>query len=119
MSKTILVIEDDRDTQILMKIALKQEGFNVVTKSTAAEAIQHLKAGVLPDLILLDLSLGDMPGGDLIAVLRQTPEWADLKVVIVSGWDDLRTKAQELKADGFIRKPFELTALYDQVERHL
>lgn len=119
MSKTILVIEDDRDTQILMKIALKQEGFNVVTKSSANEAFEHLKAGTLPDLVLLDLSLGDIPGGEFISVLRNTPEWAHLKVVIVSGWDDLRAKAQDLKADGFIRKPFELSALYDQVERYL
>jgi DNA-binding response OmpR family regulator len=119
LSKTILVIEDDRDTQILMKIALKQEGFNVITKSTAKEAFDHLKVGPLPDLILLDLSLGDLPGAEFINVLRSTSEWAHLKVVIVSGWDDLRAKAQDLNADGFIRKPFELSALYDQVERHL
>jgi DNA-binding response OmpR family regulator len=119
VSKTILVIEDDRDTQILMKIALKQEGFNVITKSSATEAFDFLKAGVLPDLILLDLSLGDMPGGEFIGILRKTPEWSDLKVIIVSGWDDLRSKAQDLHADGFIRKPFELSALYDQVERYL
>jgi two-component system phosphate regulon response regulator PhoB len=119
LSKTILVIEDDRDTQILMKIALKQEGFNVITKSSAKEAFDHLKAGTLPDLILLDLSLGDMPGAEFISILRATSEWSHLKVIIVSGWDDLRAKAQDLNADGFIRKPFELSALYDQVERHL
>lgn len=118
-AKSVLVIEDDRDTRTFYRQALEMEDYEVAVVGSGAEAIDHLKSQAIPRLILLDLTLPDMSGADFLKVLRENPEWMSIKVVIVSGWDRLKTRAKEAGADGFIMKPCELDTLLREVAKHL
>lgn len=116
---TILIIEDDSDMRAFYRDALEMEGYSVGTVGSARNAIEILKNGSLPDLILLDLSMPGMSGAEFLQLLRMTPEWSQIKVIIISGWDDLKTRAKEIGANGYIKKPFDLSLLYNEVQKSL
>jgi putative two-component system response regulator len=118
-SRKVLIVEDNADIRILLKKALKMENFDVLVADDGASAFQVLGENVELALILLDLSMPQMSGGDFIQALRRLPQYAKTKILLVSGWDDLATKARELGADGFIRKPVDLANLYAEIERHI
>ena len=119
LKKTILVVEDDPASRALLSLALESEDLEVVTASGAAEALDFLQSEEPPSLVLLDVSMPGMNGDDFLKRLRETPGLKDLKIVLVSGWDDIAKRAQNSGASGYIRKPFDLRTLTREVHRHL
>lgn len=65
----ILVIEDDKAIQNLLKIALKQEEHNVNVVGTAREGVDFIVKNIV-DLIVLDLGLPDMDGINVVETVR-------------------------------------------------
>ena len=112
-----LIIEDDLDSQIIYRYALKEENFKVDAVSSGLSALKFLKENPVPDLILLDYSMPGMTGQEFMAKLRENPEWDTIRVILVSGWDDIKSKSIQVGADGFIKKPFSKTRLHDELER--
>ncbi|MEA5039486.1 MAG: response regulator transcription factor [Clostridiaceae bacterium] len=117
--KTILVIEDEQHIAHVLETLLSDEGYQVVSASAGAEALD--KADVcLPDVFLLDLGLPDMDGMTILKKLRQR---TTRPVIVVSA----RTREQEkvmaldLGADDYVTKPFgakELKARIRSAIRH-
>lgn len=79
----ILVVEDDQDIAKLLSIILTDAGYQVDTVFTGADALNRLQQAHY-DLISLDLILPDISGLDLIHLLRQQPDTADIPIVVVS-----------------------------------
>lgn len=121
MTKTpcILIVEDDADSRALYRRALEAEDYDVMTEANGTLALQKLAAGVTPHLILLDLTMPEMSGNDFFAQLKELPNAASIKVILVSGITDIATRAKELGADGYIRKPIELRTFHREVKKHL
>lgn len=115
----ILVVEDDPDSRVLMKTALAMGGFTAQTAAHGVEALEILRQGEFPDLILLDLSLPQMSGEEFIKAARALPNGESLKFVVISGWDDIAKRAQEAGANGYLRKPVDLRILTREVQKHL
>jgi DNA-binding response OmpR family regulator len=67
-----------------------------------------------PDAILLDILLPDRNGFDVLKDLKSSADTKDIPVIVVSGLDDSHT-AFELGAAGYIRKPFDMVSLLDNV----
>ena len=65
----VLVVDDEPPIRRLLRVGLTSEGFSVDEATNARDAIEHV-AAELPDLILLDLGLPDMPGHDLLGRWR-------------------------------------------------
>ena len=86
-------------------MCLRPAGFEVATASSGAEAID-VASGFSPDLVLLDIGLPDMTGWDVLAMLREADGGADVKVLILSGYEDVHTEAKRMGADGALVKPF-------------
>lgn len=118
-SKYILVIEDNHDMRDLIKMALRDGDHQVEDVGSAKEAFSILNSGRLPAIILLDMHLSDMDGAAFMKGLREISGCEDLKVVVISGIDELKNKAAQIGAQGFVKKPFDLDQLYKVVERHL
>jgi two-component system phosphate regulon response regulator PhoB len=108
----ILIVEDERDVQTVLDFNLKAEGFETMRASTAEEALAWLRARV-PDLVLLDLMLPDMPGTELCRRIKADPRTNAVPVVVVSArGDELdRVVGFELGADDYIPKPFSVREL--------
>jgi CheY-like chemotaxis protein len=116
-SGTILIVEDDAVSRRLYQKALSMERFSVVQAINGQEALEMLNSDSCPDLVMMDLSMPTMDGADFIRALREHPKCAEVKVMIVSGWEDLATRAKDLGADGYISKPVDLNALQKEVRR--
>ena len=118
--ETILVVEDDVQIRNFICYALKEEGFRCITAGNAATAMKQLLAEPV-DMMLLDLGLPDMDGGE---VLKKVREWAEMPIIIVSARDQDREKAAmlDLGADDYLTKPFSATELMARIRvalRHL
>lgn len=99
----VLVIDDDAGVRLISKMILQREGFAVTEAADAATALRRIGAATWPfALILLDLTLPDGSGADLLPPLRQAAP--DSPVLVISGGheDDIR----QIGADGFLSKPF-------------
>ena len=119
MAKKILVIEDDRDIRETIAYALEEQGFEVVS-SEDAKILRSLGT-VKPDLILLDNWLtdwkSDANGQQLSKELKTNPKTNHIPVIIVSAVSNIHEIAEAGQADGFLRKPFDLTDLIAVVNK--
>ena len=111
--KTILVADDDEAIVDSIAAILDMSGYEVLYVNDGTSVMQAVKA--LPDLILLDIQ---MPGHDGQAVCRQLKRQAstkDIPVIIVSASMDVRSKAEQVGADDYLEKPFEMEVLQQKV----
>jgi DNA-binding response OmpR family regulator len=113
---TILVVEDDPSTTLLLRDVLEGAGHRVVHASTGAEAEALLEpgSGTVPDLIILDLILPDVDGLVLCASIRSR---YDMPVIVCSATARKRDAvlAFKLGADDFVAKPFDVDELEARV----
>jgi len=101
----VLLIEDDSATAQSIELMLKSEGFNVYTTDLGEEGVDLGKIYDY-DLILLDLSLPDMSGLEVLRQLRVGK--VNTPVMILSGTSEIDTKVKSLGggADDYMTKPF-------------
>jgi|RhiMetdeSRZDD1v2_1073273.scaffolds.fasta_scaffold04051_20 two-component system, response regulator YesN len=99
-----LIIDDDVQTLALTKRWLQAAGYEVVTSSDFLDGRAQLRA-CLPDVMIADVRLGAFNGLQLGLLARD--RFPEVRVVIVSGWDDpvIRRDADELGAV-YLQKPF-------------
>jgi len=85
LRKTILVIDDDRDTRDSLKRALEVEGYSALTASDGREAVERLSDGAQrPDLVVLDMVLPVTDGHRVYEALQTDPMLAGIPVVVAS-----------------------------------
>ncbi len=102
----ILVVDDDSGHRELLGRRLEQQGFVVRTAAGGAEALERLHREPF-DLLLLDVLMPDMDGGQVLATLRAEPAWRDLPVIVLSALDELDSVVRCLLAgaEDYLAKP--------------
>lgn len=103
--RSIVVVDDSEDHALIVQSLLEADGFEVITVSSGHNALELLGSIERPSLILLDYSLGDMLGSELLLLLEQsqTELMANVPIVFMSAMDEIPAS----KAIGMIRKPFD------------
>lgn len=109
----ILVIDDDPAILAAVSDILTFEGYSVELAKNGAEGL-HLLEHLHPRLVLLDMRMPVLDGWEFMRTLRQ--QGRKLPVVVMTAAQDAQRWAQEIEADGYIAKPFELVELLDAVE---
>ena len=89
MRHHVLIVEDDADLREMMAQILILEGFNPATVSNGREALEYLRHGDAPQLILLDLMMPVMNGWEFCSQRQQDPALASIPVVLFSGAGDV------------------------------
>ena len=115
--RKVLVVDDDAEIVELIVDVLSRDGrFEVKTASSGYEAGIATEQ-FRPELILLDYMLPDVNGNVVCQTIRKNPEFSTIKIFIVSGVVKQDEIEQLLKsgAEGFIKKPFNLTELVDKI----
>jgi two-component system response regulator AtoC len=107
MTVNVLVADDEALIRQSLRSVLSQEGFTVTSATSGAEAWRLFQAE-RPDVVLLDLVLGDVDGLEVLRRIKQ--EGPETKVLILSahGTIERAVTAMKLGAYEFLRKPFEL-----------
>jgi two-component system KDP operon response regulator KdpE len=100
----VLVVDDEATLLRALTINLRARGYDVVTATTARDALRAAAARP-PDVVILDLGLPDMDGVEVIAGLRG---WTAVPIVVLSARDSEREKVAALDAgaDDYVVKPF-------------
>jgi len=121
VNKKILVIEDDKDIRDTIVYILEEEQYEVVS-SEDSRILRSLNT-FNPDLILLDNWLtdwkSDANGQQLSKELKSNPATSHIPVIIISAVSNIKEIAEAGMADGYLRKPFDLTDLISIVKLHL
>jgi DNA-binding response OmpR family regulator len=105
----ILLLEDDTEIRLGLEQHLRREGFSLTSVGTGREALQALgTSGLRLDAALLDLSLPDMDGLDVLRAIRAHAVHRGLPVLLVTARSEEidRVLGLELGADDYISKPF-------------
>lgn len=81
----ILVVDDEPEIREMLIETLTREGYQVASAAHGAEALEHLRRGALPGLILLDLMMPVMDGWEFLKQKKLDPLLASIPVVVMSG----------------------------------
>ena len=101
----IAIVEDDQAISQMYRFKFEAEGFTVETAENGKLGLS-LAETMKPDVILLDLMMPEMTGGEMLEKLRATPWGADIKVVILTnmGEQEIPPRVKELEVSGIILK---------------
>lgn len=114
---TILIIEDNKDVNLMLAEALTDEGYEVESVYNGIEGIKKIKNNSYA-MILLDIMLPYKSGDEILKEMR---EFSKTPVIVISAKDMVGTKIDILKlgADDYITKPFDLGEVAARVEANL
>ncbi|HTM43567.1 MAG TPA: winged helix-turn-helix domain-containing protein [Polyangiaceae bacterium] len=103
----VVVIEDEADLRDILLFNLARAGHEVLAAPTGAEGLRVTRE-TLPELVLLDLMLPDMPGTQVCTQLRRDPATQNTRIIIVTAKKEEvdRVLSFELGADDYVSKPF-------------
>lgn len=110
---TVLVVDDDLSTRIVLRMILERDGHEVVEAEHGEAALVHITPK-LPDIVTTDLTMPVLSGEGLIQRLRSEPRTASIPIVVVSGNP---AAARALHKSGVVEavvmKPFEAAELIE------
>lgn len=110
-AKKIMIIDDEPSFRAAIKRALYGKDYEITLAEDGFQAGVKLMQQK-PDLITLDLDMPGLNGHEVLSFIRQTPELAELKVIVISGLaEDELAKAKANGADAVLSKPFENSTL--------
>jgi two-component system, OmpR family, response regulator len=120
MPRTVLVVDDERDTNDILSSLVQARGFVPIPIFTGAQALAAV-AEQQPDLILLDLTLPDIDGFELCDQLKRARETNLIPIVMVTALEDAQNRASGVRvgANGYLTKPFTAAQLYETMDAAL
>jgi CheY-like chemotaxis protein len=110
----VLVVDDDPDLVQLISGMLEILGYPVVTAANGAEALDAVDRE-RPALVVLDARMPILDGKGFSNTLKD--KGVKIPILVITGAPDARRWAQDIGADGYLAKPFELTDLLEAVQR--
>ncbi|MDO4870800.1 MAG: response regulator [Candidatus Saccharibacteria bacterium] len=121
MKKRILLVEDDQMLASVYRDRLELEGFEVKLVDNGEKALTTALE-YKPDLILLDVMIPEISGFEVLDILRNTKETADIKVVMLTALsqDNNKQQAKELGADDYlIKSQVVMNDVIERIKHHL
>jgi CheY-like chemotaxis protein len=111
-TKRVLVVDDEQGIITVLRIKLGHSGYQVVTTTSGAEAIEICRTQH-PDIMLLDIL---MPGVNGFEVLEEIHGFSKVPIVAFTAQKDVAESAMKKGADGYITKPFDPDRLVEKIE---
>jgi DNA-binding response OmpR family regulator len=121
MKKTsILFVDDEQDVLDSFRAGLNDRGYDIVTASSGAEALELLSS-YTPDLIIADLRMQPMNGFDLFQQIKKDMKFASIPFFFLTAVDDFLAQkyGQKLGVDAYITKPVDLDKLDTLIKNRL
>lgn len=117
MSKrTVLVVEDEEDIRFLLRVVLEAEGYQVVEATTGKDAVRAA-IELVPQLILMDISLPLLDGLSATRQIRAEEALRGVPILAVSAYHTARRRATQAGCSDLIGKPVDIEELKAAVRR--
>lgn len=113
--RRVLVVEDEADIREAISELLQLSGFAVQQAADGQEALQQLREGRVPELIVTDLLMPRLNGWDLLQELKRHPDWSEIPVVVVSAASP--STATRVPVEAVLAKPVQRGELVSSVAR--
>lgn len=113
----VLIVDDEMDALLALKVALEAEGYNIVEAKDGYEAIEKVHSEI-PDVILLDLMIPGIDGFEVCKQLKSNPMYSHIPVIMLTARGEVDDKVEgiELGADDYVTKPFNLKELKARIK---
>lgn len=117
---SILVVDDDPNSLDIVRTYLESRGYAVATALDGKEALARLDE-VKPAVVLLDVMMPGMDGWEVARLIKNHPQYGNVRVVMLTARSDFADKYEGLRAgaDDYLVKPIRLEELGARVERNL
>jgi CheY-like chemotaxis protein len=115
---TVLLINDDADTTEALRLFIGRDGHAVETAENGEDALDVLRGGLRPCIIVLDLMMPVMDGFEFRYEQMKDPEIADIPVIVCSAAVDPQKAAQQLRAAAYVQLTSQLGTLRTLVREH-
>ena len=109
----ILIVDDEKSIQLLFADELTEEGYEVITTGDGAGLIGMIEKW-RPDLVVLDIKLGENDGLDLLQDIRNT--YYNLPVVMCTAYPDFKYDLKSIAADYYVVKSSDLRELKKKIK---
>jgi DNA-binding response OmpR family regulator len=110
----ILVVDNDKDLLEMVEMSLSRLGYRITTLAKGSGFL-NIVDSVRPDIILLDIFLGDADGRNLCFLMKREPAYAKIPVILYSAGHISLSTIEHSKADEFMVKPFEMKQLLEKI----
>jgi two-component system, chemotaxis family, chemotaxis protein CheY len=103
-----LMVDDSRVIRAIVGRAMQELGFKTEEAGDGQAALERLKSGPPPAVMLIDWNMPGLNGLELVQAIRANPEWSDVRLVMITSENEIDRveKALEAGADEYIMKPF-------------
>jgi signal transduction histidine kinase len=118
--ETILYIEDDPASRMLVERTLKYAGYNVLVAENGLDGIDIARR-VMPDLVLTDINLPDISGREITTMLRSDSRFQNTPIVALTAqaFDEQRELTMASGITGYLTKPIDIETLADRMQHYL
>jgi two-component system, cell cycle response regulator DivK len=115
----VLIVEDNEMNRDMLARRLERKGYKVACAVDGPQGIS-MAASELPDIILMDVALGEMDGWEATAAIRKNPATSHIPVIALTAHalESDRLKSIEVGCVDFETKPVALPQLLEKIERH-
>lgn len=116
----VLIVEDNADWRLLLTMIIKRMGYDVVSATTGTEGVRKALSE-LPNLILMDLGLPEMSGGDATARIKGEEATKNIPIVIQTafGIGSLAAAAMQAGAAEIMHKPLSILDIQKVLKKYL
>lgn len=117
--KVILIVDDDQRNIFALRLTLKAKGYQVLSSTSAGEAMEILEANKGVALILMDMMMPEIDGYEAIQLIRNSSFMGKIPVIAVTAqaMSGDREKCLEAGAQSYVSKPIDVDKLMGEIER--
>lgn len=118
MTTKVLAIDDSRTIRNLLRMSLESAGFEFHCAVDGVDGVARF-AEVNPDVVITDINMPNMDGYGVIETLRNGPDQTTVPIIVLTteSSNDLKTRARDAGATGWIVKPFDDASLVSVLRR--
>jgi two-component system response regulator AtoC len=116
LHKSVLIVDDEQLLARTLSTVLREAGYRTVVAGSAEDAERHVFGDAPLDLIVVDNRLPRESGIQMIQRLRD--QSLQSKVILMTAYEtpEVKAEARRLKVDRYLKKPFDLTVMVDEVK---
>jgi DNA-binding NtrC family response regulator len=118
MSKCILIYDDEMEILFLCKTILEKYNYQVHTISCCEDVLGDINL-IKPDIILMDLWIPQIGGAKAVGLIKNDLQTKEIPVILFSANTDIKEICDQVNADGYLEKPFNITTLINVIEENI